>query len=78
MVRWSQNDCSAALGFWNCQNEVWEPTAMNKEQFTGEKKKIEEMNDQQTKLLKLLSKLTLTIGHDKDVKARTYFHCTTQ
>lgn len=48
MVRWSQKDCSAALGFWNCQNGVCEPTAMNKEQFTGEKK-IEEMNDQQTK-----------------------------
>lgn len=79
MVRWSQKDCSAALGFWNCQNGVCEPTAMNKEQFTGEKKKkIEEMNDQQTKLLKLLSKLTLAIGHEEDVKARTYFHCTTQ
>lgn len=38
MVRWSQKDCSAALGFWNCQNEVCEPTAMNKEQFTGERK----------------------------------------
>lgn len=77
MALWSQKDCSAALGFWNCQNEVCEPTAMNKNSLLGEKK-IEEMNDQQPKLLKLLSKLTLTIGHEEDVKSRTYFHCTTQ
>lgn len=71
MVRWSQKDCSATLGFWNCQNEVYEPTAMNKEQFTGEKKKMEELKDQQTKLLKLLS--TLTVGHDEDVKLGPVF-----